>query len=188
MAELKPNSGLKKFTHTENPNFAEVARCELRKIGLLGNSARTRSASGPSGSHDDRPPNPPMTHASGHPGSLGDTFVFTSRPERTPRQAEGCIPVKRVGARELKQHTGEIIERVRMGERVLITHRGEGVAVISPVDQEALREALASEAGRADRETLGWLAASEGAFSFWENEDDAIWDEIGNRADEGAEG
>jgi prevent-host-death family protein len=96
--------------------------------------------------------------------------------------------VEQVGARELKQHTGEIIKRVRMGERVLITHRGEAVAVISPIDQEALRQALASEAGRAERETLGWLAASEGAFSFWDNEDDAIWDDIGGRVAESAEG
>jgi len=96
--------------------------------------------------------------------------------------------VEQVGARELKQHTGEILERVRMGERVLITHRGEAVAVISPIDQEALRQALASEAGRAEQETLGWLAASEAAFLFWENEDDAVWDEIGDRAAEGAEG
>jgi prevent-host-death family protein len=96
--------------------------------------------------------------------------------------------VERVGARELKQHTGEIIERVRMGERMLITHRGEAVAVISPIDRQALEEALVSEAGRAEQETLGWLAASEGAFSFWENEDDAVWDEIGSRAAEGAEG
>ena len=114
---------------------------------------------------------------------------------RRAKQAEGRTPVERVGARELKQHTGEIIERVRTGERVLITHRGEPVAVISPIDQEALREALASEAGRAEKETLGWLAASEGAFSFWENEDDAVWDEVGHgvtdeigkSADEGAE-
>ncbi|CAN5782072.1 hypothetical protein BH18ACT11_BH18ACT11_15460 [soil metagenome] len=96
--------------------------------------------------------------------------------------------MERVGARELKQHTGEIIERVKMGERVLITHREEAIAVISPIDQKAVQDALTSEAVRAERETLGWLAASEGAFSFWDNEDDAIWDEIGNRADEGAEG
>ena len=96
--------------------------------------------------------------------------------------------MERVGARELKQHTGEIIERVRMGERVLITHRGEAVAVISPIDQKALREALSSEAGRAERETLGWLSASEGAFSFWENEEDAVWDEIVDSTAEDAEG
>ncbi len=96
--------------------------------------------------------------------------------------------MERVGARELKQHTGEIIERVRMGERVLITYRGEAVAVISPIDREAVEEALISEAERAERESLGWLAASEGAFSFWENEDDAVWDEVADGITERAEG
>ena len=96
--------------------------------------------------------------------------------------------MERVGARELKQHTGEIIERVRMGERVLNTYRGEAAAVISPIDREAVEEALISEAERAEQESLGWLAASEGAFSFWENEDDAVWDEIADGITERAEG
>lgn len=85
----------------------------------------------------------------------------------------------RVGARELKQHTGEIIERVRKGERVVLTLRGNPVAVISPIDQEALEEALSEETRRAEREALGWLAASESAFDFWENEEDEVWDTVG---------
>lgn len=83
-----------------------------------------------------------------------------------------------VGARELKQHTGEIVERVRNGERVLVTLRGEPVAVISPVDRRAIEEAIEAEAARAERESLGWLAASESAFSFWDNEEDEVWDEV----------
>ena len=43
--------------------------------------------------------------------------------------------MRKVGTRELKQHTGEIIESVRMGERVILTLRGEPVAVISPIDR-----------------------------------------------------
>ncbi len=82
----------------------------------------------------------------------------------------------RVGARELKQHTGEIIERVSKGERIILTLRGNPVAVISPIDQEALEEAVGEEARRAERESLGWLAASEGAFDFWNNEADEVWD------------
>ncbi len=82
-----------------------------------------------------------------------------------------------VGARELKQHTGEIVERVRNGERVLVTLRGEPVAVISPVDRRAIAEAVEAEAGRAERESLGWLAASSSSFSFWDNEDDEVWDQ-----------
>ena len=91
--------------------------------------------------------------------------------------------MRRVGTRELKQHTGEIIESVRMGERVMLTLRGEPVAVISPIDREALEEAIDSEAERAERESLGWLAMSEGAFSFWENEEDEVWDEVARGAE-----
>lgn len=83
-----------------------------------------------------------------------------------------------VGARELKQHTGEIMERVRGGERVLLTLRGEPVAVISPVNQEAIEEAIQLEAEKAEKESLGWLAASEEAFSFWDNEEDEAWDKV----------
>lgn len=83
-----------------------------------------------------------------------------------------------VGARELKQHTGEIVERVRNGERVLLTLRGEPVAVISPVDQRAIEEAVEAEAEKAEKESLGWLAASESSFSFWENTEDEVWDEV----------
>lgn len=84
-----------------------------------------------------------------------------------------------VGARELKQHTGEIIERVRSGERVVLTLRGSPVAVISPIDQDVLEEALKEETKRAEKESLGWLAASESAFDFWENEEDEVWDTVG---------
>lgn len=84
----------------------------------------------------------------------------------------------RVGARELKQHTGEIIERVRGGERVLLTLRGEPVAVVSPIDRDTIEEAIRAEARKVEEESLGWLAASEGSFSFWENSEDEIWDEI----------
>ena len=95
--------------------------------------------------------------------------------------------MRKVGTRELKQHTGEIIESVRMGERVLLTLRGEPVAVISPIDREAVEKAVGSEAERAERESLGWLAVGEGAFSFWENEDDAVWDELADRTVEGSD-
>ncbi|CAN5822211.1 hypothetical protein BH23ACT11_BH23ACT11_26510 [soil metagenome] len=85
----------------------------------------------------------------------------------------------RVGARELKQHTGEVIERVRKGERVVLTLRGNPVAVISPLDAGALDIALSEETKRAERESLGWLAASESAFDFWDNEEDEVWDTVG---------
>jgi prevent-host-death family protein len=83
-----------------------------------------------------------------------------------------------VGTRELKQHTGEIVERVRRGERVLLTLRGEPVAVISPVDRRAIEEAIETEAEKAEKESLGWLATNDSSFSFWDNAEDEVWDEM----------
>ncbi|MBI3974180.1 MAG: type II toxin-antitoxin system prevent-host-death family antitoxin [Chloroflexi bacterium] len=82
----------------------------------------------------------------------------------------------RVGARELKQHTGEIIARIQRGERVLLTFRGSPIAVISPVDQRRIEESVEQEARKA--ESLGWLALSESAFAFWDNEEDQVWDQV----------
>lgn len=86
--------------------------------------------------------------------------------------------MRQIGTRELKQHTGEIISRVRSGEQLIIALRGRPVAILSPIDQTALQEAIVSEANKAKEESLGWLKASERAFSFWDNEEDVVWDEV----------
>ncbi len=51
-----------------------------------------------------------------------------------------------VTARQLKQRTGEIIKRLKSGERFTLTHRGKPVAVISPYlsDEERLSPDLRS--------------------------------------------
>ncbi len=84
--------------------------------------------------------------------------------------------MERVGARELKQHTGEVIARIQRGERLLLTHRGSPIAVISPINQDAIEDTITHEARRA--ESLGWLALSEPTFDFWDNEDDSVWDTV----------
>ncbi len=84
--------------------------------------------------------------------------------------------MRQVAARELKQHTGEIIAHLRRGERLLLTHRGSPIAVIAPLDQNALAELIHREAVWA--ETAGWLGASEGAFTFWDNAEDEVWDQV----------
>ena len=81
-----------------------------------------------------------------------------------------------VGARDLKQHTGEVIARLKSGERLLLTVRGRPVAVIAPIDQQALEAAISREAEKVENQ--GWLAAAEGAFAFWDNDEDAIWDRV----------
>ncbi len=48
-----------------------------------------------------------------------------------------------VTAKQLKQRTGEVIRRVRSGERLTVTYRGKPVAVIAPPEvekTEALKE------------------------------------------------
>ncbi len=84
--------------------------------------------------------------------------------------------MKSVGARDLKQHTGEVIARVRGGERLLLTLRGQPVAVIAPLDPRVLDAAISREARKVEDE--GWLAAAEEAFAFWNNDEDAIWDRV----------
>ena len=79
-----------------------------------------------------------------------------------------------VGTRELKQHTGQVIARVQTGERLLLTVRGRPVAVISPIDQQAVEAAIAREAQKVEDE--GWLAVAEDAFAFWDSDDDSVWD------------
>ena len=41
-----------------------------------------------------------------------------------------------VTAKQLKQRTGEIIKRLKAGERFTLTHRGKTVAVIAPLSEE----------------------------------------------------
>jgi prevent-host-death family protein len=81
-----------------------------------------------------------------------------------------------IGARDLKQHTGEVIARVRRGERLLLTVRGRPVAIIAPIEQSRLDAAISREAQNAEEQ--GWLAVAEEAFAFWDNEDDAVWDRV----------
>lgn len=80
-------------------------------------------------------------------------------------------PISWLGARELKQHTGAVIERVQQGERFVVTHHGTPVAVLVPVDAAALRALLARMADAA--ETTDWLHRGASAFTSWDNADDA---------------
>jgi prevent-host-death family protein len=84
--------------------------------------------------------------------------------------------MQQVGARELKQHTGEVIARLQRGERLLLTLRGTPIAVLAPLDREAVQATIDQEADKA--ESLAWLALSQSAFGFWDNEDDAVWDGV----------
>ena len=84
--------------------------------------------------------------------------------------------MQQIGARELKQHTGEVIERIQRGERLLLTHRGSPIAIITPIDRAAVDQLLDREAE--DAASLAWPGASESAFGFWDNAEDQDWDKV----------
>jgi len=52
-----------------------------------------------------------------------------------------------VTARDLKNHTGEILRRVRAGAAVAVTNRGRRVAVISPIPPAEAEERQRRNAG-----------------------------------------
>ena len=49
-----------------------------------------------------------------------------------------------VGIRELKQNASEVIRRVKAGESVTVTERGEPVAVINPIRLSRMEELIAA--------------------------------------------
>ena len=67
--------------------------------------------------------------------------------------------MKTVTAKQLKQRTGEVIRRVKSGERLTVTYRGKPIAVIAPPTTEDINalEALRSfdEAWEDIEQTLG---------------------------------
>lgn len=80
-----------------------------------------------------------------------------------------------VTAKQLKQRTGEVIRRVKSGERLTVTYRGKPVAIISPSttgETKTLKELRSIDEAWADIEkTLektkpgfkGWKEATEWA-------------------------
>ncbi len=47
--------------------------------------------------------------------------------------------MKTVTAKQLKQRTGEVIRRVKSGERLTVTYRGKPIAVIAPPTTKELK-------------------------------------------------
>lgn len=46
--------------------------------------------------------------------------------------------MKTVSAKELKNNTGEVLQRVSNGEKILVTKRGKPVALVAPVTEKEL--------------------------------------------------
>ena len=75
----------------------------------------------------------------------------------------------RITAKELKQRTGEMIRRVRRGERLTVTYRGTPIAALLPLEQDDVRSRWSPrpiEEAWADIEEA--LAATEPQFEGWQ--------------------
>lgn len=74
-----------------------------------------------------------------------------------------------ITAKHLKQKTGEIIKRVKSGERLTLTYRGKPVAIITPSTEKEKKvlDGLSSfeEAWKAIEESL---EKTEPAFHGWQ--------------------
>lgn len=73
-----------------------------------------------------------------------------------------------ITAKQLKQRTGEVIKRVRSGERMTLTYRGKTVAVITPAahDKEVGPDTT-WEVEQAWRDIDLALEATEPPFEGW---------------------
>jgi prevent-host-death family protein len=74
-----------------------------------------------------------------------------------------------ITAKQLKQRTGEIIKRVRAGERLTVTYRGEPVATISPSsgeEEKATMNVRPFEVAWADIEAT--IERTEPSFGGWQ--------------------
>jgi len=73
-----------------------------------------------------------------------------------------------VTAKQLKQRTGEVIRRVKSGERLTVTYRGKPVAIISPSttgETKTLKELRPIDEAWADIEKT--LGKTKPGFKGW---------------------
>ena len=45
-----------------------------------------------------------------------------------------------VTAKQLKQKTGDVIKRIKSGERLILTYRGKPLAIIKPATEQDIKE------------------------------------------------
>ncbi|MBI2468571.1 MAG: type II toxin-antitoxin system prevent-host-death family antitoxin [Candidatus Rokubacteria bacterium] len=75
-----------------------------------------------------------------------------------------------VGVRELRNRTGEVLEAVRRGERVVLTKRGKPFAVVARLHEDELEGFILEGRGRRN--------LSEPSLDFWNNEVDEVWNDL----------
>jgi prevent-host-death family protein len=72
-----------------------------------------------------------------------------------------------VSSKDLKNHTGEVLRRVRRGERVTVTNRGKPIATLVPYDENTEGKDTSLEYPTAWNEITNALHESVAPYGSW---------------------
>lgn len=75
-----------------------------------------------------------------------------------------------IGVRELRNKTGEVLNAVQKGDKVILTRRGKPFAAMARLREDEIERLIL--------EGRGWLKLSESAFDFWDNAEDEVWNKV----------
>lgn len=80
-----------------------------------------------------------------------------------------------VTAKQLKQKTGEVIKRIKSGERLILTYRGKPIAVIEPATERDIKEIRnVSDAAKAWERIESTLKSTSPEFKNWREATDWV--------------
>jgi prevent-host-death family protein len=73
-----------------------------------------------------------------------------------------------ITAKQLKQKTGEVIKRIKSGERLTLTYRGKPLAVIEPATETCIKEInRVNESMQAWDKIESTLSSAKPEFENW---------------------
>lgn len=73
-----------------------------------------------------------------------------------------------ITAKQLKQKTGEVIKRIKSGERLTLTYRGKPLAVIEPATENKIKEInRVNESVKAWDRIESTLSSTKSEFKNW---------------------
>ncbi|MDL1956277.1 MAG: type II toxin-antitoxin system prevent-host-death family antitoxin [Candidatus Desulfofervidus auxilii] len=73
-----------------------------------------------------------------------------------------------VTVKELRQKTKAILQRVKEGEQIIVTHRGKPIAIVSPFNVESLKNESLRPFEEAWKDISSTLEKKEPQFSNWQ--------------------
>lgn len=80
-----------------------------------------------------------------------------------------------VTAKQLKQKTGDVIKRIKSGERLILTYRGKPLAVIEPTTERDIKEIRnVSDAVKAWERIESTLDSTSPEFKNWREATDWV--------------